>query len=168
MHITFPQIIIKHKCKITETLENCLNGGLVSRSGLTNWTFDDQKQFYYLIIGLVCQSNPTVMCICYPFSGRTKQLLEDVAAEIQARGGSCVPVQVDHSNDAEVEAFFKRVEKDENGKLDVLVNNAYAAVNTIFANLGKPFWTLDPIDQWDTVNGVGLRNHYLCTVYASR
>ena len=95
-------------------------------------------------------------------------MLEDVAAEIQARGGSCVPVQVDHSNDAEVEAFFKRVEKDENGKLDVLVNNAYAAVNTIFANLGKPFWTLDPIDQWDTVNGVGLRNHYLCTVYASR
>jgi dehydrogenase/reductase SDR family protein 1 len=100
--------------------------------------------------------------------GRTKQLLEDVATEIVARGGTCVPAQVDHSNDAEVEAFFKRVEKDENGKLDVLVNNAYAAVSTIFENVGKPFWTLDPIDQWDTVNGVGLRNHYLCTVFASR
>ena len=100
--------------------------------------------------------------------GRTKTLLDEVSKEILARGGECVPVQVDHSNDAEVEALFKRIEKDENGKLDVLVNNAYAAVGTIFENIGKSFWTLDPVQQWDTVNGVGLRNHYLCTVYASR
>jgi len=100
--------------------------------------------------------------------GRTKSLLDEVSTEIQARGGACVPIQVDHSNDAEVEALFKRIEKDENGKLDVLVNNAYAAVGTIFESIGKPFWTLDPINQWDTVNNVGLRNHYLCTVYASR
>lgn len=76
--------------------------------------------------------------------------------------------QVDHGNDAEVENLFKTIEKNENGKLDVLVNNAYAAVNAIFENLGKPFWTLDPVYMWDIVNGVGLRNHYLCTVYASR
>ena len=76
--------------------------------------------------------------------------------------------QVDHGNDAEVENLFKTIEKNENGKLDVLVNNAYAAGNAIFENLGKPFWTLDPVYMWDIVNGVGLRNHYLCTVYASR
>lgn len=100
--------------------------------------------------------------------GRTNQLLEGVAKEIQARGGVCIPVQVDHSNDAEVKAFFEKVEKDQKGKLDLLVNNAYAAVNTIFDNLGKPFWTLDPVNIWDSVNNVGLRNHYLCTTYASR
>jgi dehydrogenase/reductase SDR family protein 1 len=75
---------------------------------------------------------------------------------------------VDHSNDDEVANLFKKLEANESGKLDILVNNAYAAVGTIFGSLGKPFWTLDPIEQWDTVNGVGLRNHYLCTVYASR
>ncbi len=75
---------------------------------------------------------------------------------------------VDHSNDAEVENFFKKIEKDENGKLDVLVNNAFSAVNTILNSVGKPFWTLDPVEQWDAINGVGLRNHYLCTVYGSR
>lgn len=101
-------------------------------------------------------------------TGRTNQLLEGVAKEIQARGGVCIPVQVDHSNDAEVKAFFEKVEKDQKGKLDLLVNNAYAAVNTIFDNLGKPFWTLDPVNIWDSVNNVGLRNHYLCTTYASR
>ena len=95
-------------------------------------------------------------------------MLDECAKEIDARGGKCIPVQVDHSNDSEIEAFFKRIEKDENGKLDVLVNNAFAAVSTIFNNIGKPFWTLDPIDQWDTINGVGLRGHYLATVYASR
>ncbi len=50
----------------------------------------------------------------------------------------------------------------------MLVNNAYAAVNLIQKQAGTPFWTHDPVETWDTVNGVGLRNHYLCTVHASR
>lgn len=100
--------------------------------------------------------------------GRTQSLLDTLAAEIKERGGQCIGLQVDHSNDAEVKALFEKIEKDENGKLDILVNNAYAAVNAIFDNLGKPFWTIDPAPLWDIVNGVGLRNHYLCTVYASR
>jgi dehydrogenase/reductase SDR family protein 1 len=77
-------------------------------------------------------------------------------------------VVVDHSNDKDIEEFFKKIEKDENGKLDVLVNNAFSAVSTITDSIGKPFYTLDPVDQWDSINGVGLRGHYLCTVYASR
>ena len=100
--------------------------------------------------------------------GRTPSLLDKLAAEIQERGGQCVSLQVDHSNDKEVKELFEKIEKDENGKLDVLVNNAYAAVYAIFENMGKPFWTIDPAPLWDIVNGVGLRNHYLCTVYASR
>ena len=95
-------------------------------------------------------------------------MLDEVAKEIDGRGGKAVPVVVDHSNDAEVENFFKKVDKDEHGKLDVLVNNAFSAVNTILKSAGKPFWTLDPVEQWDSINGVGLRNHYLSTVYASR
>ena len=101
-------------------------------------------------------------------TGRTKEMLEDCAKEIKERGGTPIPVQVDHSNDKEVKELFEKIEKDENGKLDVLVNNAYAAVNAIFENIGKPFWTIDPAPLWDIINGVGLRNHYLCTVYASR
>ena len=100
--------------------------------------------------------------------GRTNQLLEDLANEIRARGGVCVPVVVDHANDAEVKAFFEKVENDEKGKLDVLVNNAYAAVSALFEAAGKPFWTIDPANFWDIVNNVGLRNHYICTTYASR
>ena len=100
--------------------------------------------------------------------GRTQSLLDKLAAEIQGRGGQCVTAQVDHSNDAEVKGLFEKIEKDNKGKLDVLVNNAFAAVNAIFENSGKPFWTIDPAPMWDIVNNVGLRNHYLCTTYAAR
>src|SRR5262245_6014418 len=48
----------------------------------------------------------------------------DTAAEITRRGGRGVAVRRDHAADAEVEALFDRVEQ-EQGRLDVLVNNAW-------------------------------------------
>ena len=101
-------------------------------------------------------------------TGRTQSMLEDCANDIRARGGQSVPVVLDHSNDSEVEAFFKRIDQDENGKLDILVNNAFSGVWALHSALGKDFWELDPAEQWDAINGVGLRGHYLCTVFASR
>merc|ERR1719244_1880486 len=38
----------------------------------------------------------------------------------------------------------------------------------IMENMGKSFWESNPFEVWDCINGVGLRNHFLCTVYASR
>ena len=34
--------------------------------------------------------------------------------------------------------------------------------------VGKKFWETEPAHSWDTINGVGLRGHYLCTVLAAR
>lgn len=48
--------------------------------------------------------------------------------KIESRGGKCIPVQCDHSKDSDIEELFNRVSKEQNGQLDVLVNNAYAAV----------------------------------------
>ena len=48
--------------------------------------------------------------------------------QIESRGGKCIPVQCDHSKDADIEALFERVTREQNGQIDVLVNNAYAAV----------------------------------------
>ena len=75
---------------------------------------------------------------------------------------------VDHSNDSDVEKLFERIKNENNGRLDVLVNNAYAGVDMITRNSGKDFFIEDPAKQWDCINGVGLRNHFLCTVFASR
>jgi len=101
-------------------------------------------------------------------TGRTKSNLDDCAKEIKERGGSPIPVTMDHGNDADVEKLFERIKSEQNGKLDVLVNNAYAGVNTIFSNMGKKFWETEPVNTWDMINGVGLRGHYICTALASR
>ncbi len=93
--------------------------------------------------------------------------LEDTANEIKKRGGVCIPCVVDHENDTQISDLFKRIDTEQNGRLDILVNNAYKAVNQIFESSSSKFWELKP-DLWDEVNNVGLRSHYICTVYASR
>ena len=79
------------------------------------------------------------------------------------------PVSVDHSKEDEIKKLFDKVAFGENGQLDILVNNAYAAVKHIDDNIGKPFWEHgDPAYGWDIVNNVGLRNHFICSTYAAR
>ena len=52
-----------------------------------------------------------------------------VFSQIEARGGKCIPVQCDHADDEQVKQLFEQISKEQNGRLDVLVNNAYAAVS---------------------------------------
>lgn len=49
-------------------------------------------------------------------------------SEITERGGKGIAAYVDHSNMDEVKQFFEKIERDHNGQLDILVNNAYSAV----------------------------------------
>ncbi|XP_069113768.1 dehydrogenase/reductase SDR family member 1-like [Argopecten irradians] len=93
--------------------------------------------------------------------------LTDTAQQVEERGGKCIPVQCDHTNDEEIQQLFDKVKREQEGQLDILVNNAYSAVKAIFDNMKVPFWE-QPMDMWDTVNSVGLRNHYLCTIHAAR
>ncbi|XP_050398071.1 dehydrogenase/reductase SDR family member 1 isoform X1 [Patella vulgata] len=93
--------------------------------------------------------------------------LRETAKEVENRGGKCIPVQCDHSKDDDVVKLFDKVKTEQDGRLDILVNNAYSAVNAIMDNLGQRFWENEP-NMWDDVNNVGLRNHYICSVYAAR
>ncbi|XP_078697006.1 dehydrogenase/reductase SDR family member 1-like [Branchiostoma floridae x Branchiostoma belcheri] len=58
--------------------------------------------------------------------GRGTSLTECVE-EIKKRGGHAVPVQCDHEKDDEVKGLFDRVAREQNGRLDILVNNAYSS-----------------------------------------
>ncbi|CAK8672212.1 unnamed protein product [Clavelina lepadiformis] len=105
---------------------------------------------------------------CY-ITGRDLTTLQDVKGETEERGssGKCVPVQCDHSNEENTKKVFKKIASEQNGQLDLLVNNAYAAVSHVFGKSDVNFWDQD-IAAWDLVNNVGLRNHYICSVYAAR
>ncbi len=86
------------------------------------------------------------------------------AAEVTQLGGKGIAHKCDHANDKEVDALFQRI-MDEQGRLDVLVNNAWGgslhAIQPYFFN--TPFWE-QPVSLWEDNYTIGLRSGY----YASR
>src|SRR5947209_3398891 len=58
-------------------------------------------------------------------SGPWPGSLAETVEEATALGGRCIAVACDHADDAQVENLFERVQH-EQGKLDLLVNNAFA------------------------------------------
>lgn len=93
-------------------------------------------------------------------------LLETQQA-VEKAGGICIPVQVDHSDDEQVRLLFERIETEQHGQLDILVNNVFSGVKALSNAFGQPFWTQEP-SLWDAINHVGLRSHYLASLYAAR
>ncbi|EGW11545.1 dehydrogenase/reductase SDR family member 1 [Cricetulus griseus] len=110
----------------------------------------------------LCKAGATVY-----ITGRNLDTLRATAQEAQSLGGRCVPVVCDSSQESEVKSLFEQVDREQQGRLDVLVNNAFAGVQTILSTINKPFWEV-PASIWDDINNVGLRGHYLCSVYGAR
>ena len=73
-----------------------------------------------------------------PFAGRP-ETIEETAEMVSARGGVGLHARTDHLDERQVEALFKRVEK-EQGRLDVLVND----ISEGEMHEWKPFWKLTP------------------------
>lgn len=93
--------------------------------------------------------------------------LLDTKKAVNDAGGDCIPVQVDHSDDEQVRLLFERIKTEQNGQLDILVNNVFSGVKAISDAYGEPFWKHDP-SLWDTINNVGLRSHYIASIFAAR
>ncbi|MDF2722006.1 MAG: short chain dehydrogenase family protein [Paenibacillus sp.] len=66
--------------------------------------------------------------------GRT-ETIEETAAMIDERGGRGIAVRTDHTQEEEVRALFERVEREQDGQLDILVNG---------------IWGGDALSQWET------------------
>ena len=94
-------------------------------------------------------------------TGRTDGL-QTAAREVTAAGGEGIALQTDHADDASVAALFARVD-DDNGHLDLLVNNA-AAISDALTN-PAPFWE-KPLGLADVLD-VGLRSAYVASWYAA-
>lgn len=76
-----------------------------------------------------------------------------------------MPYVCDHSDDGAVDALFAHV-FDREGRLDVLVNNAYGGTDLDNAKAAfKPFYDR-PVSSWDKTNTVGLRSNYVAMVSA--
>jgi NAD(P)-dependent dehydrogenase (short-subunit alcohol dehydrogenase family) len=86
------------------------------------------------------------------------------AAEVDAAGGRGVAVRCDHRDDAQVAEVFERVDR-EQGRLDVLVNNAFLIPRELTS--GRPFWET-PLSNWDDMLDVGTRSAYVASHFAAR
>ncbi|KAK0422975.1 hypothetical protein QR680_007905 [Steinernema hermaphroditum] len=93
--------------------------------------------------------------------------LEKTAEEVTDRGGKGIAVFCDHSDPEQIKALFARIEKEQNGQLDILVNVAFSATAMLLADDGKPFYERDP-STYEVVNQVSLTGSYICAVYAAR
>ena len=92
--------------------------------------------------------------------------VDDTADEVTARGGTGIAVRCDHTDDAQVEALFARIAADRGGRLDLLVNNAWAGYErSTEAKFDAPFWK-QPRWRWDLFAG-SLRGQFVASQLAA-
>lgn len=94
--------------------------------------------------------------------------VEDTADEVAAAGGRGIPAVCDATDDGQVRALFERVHS-EQGRLDVLVNNAWpgyegAAFDSPF---DAPFWE-QPLDlRWEAMFVGAVRANFVANQAAA-
>ena len=86
--------------------------------------------------------------------------IDATADDVTARGGIGVPVACDHGDDDSVRALIAQIHE-EQGRLDLLVNNVFAIPNEA-SFIDVPFWE-QPLENWDRMHRVGLRSHYVAS-----
>lgn len=114
----------------------------------------------------LCEAGATVY-----ITGRT--ITAQIAAKASSFGGRGIAVVCDHENDDEVKAVFEQI-KEKEGRLDVLVNNAWGGYKRLrnrkqFPGYKwkAPFWK-QPIGAWDDMHAVGVRSNYVSSVFAAQ
>ena len=99
-------------------------------------TYLFNKAFKYFQLILIAKQNwlhhhSCVVTIVVEFTLIYVNLWFLLTIQVEERGGKCIPVQCDHTNDEDVKYLFERV-MDEQGRLDVLVNNAYEGISVSY------------------------------------
>jgi len=95
----------------------------------------------------------------YPLPGT----VGETAMEVDRRGGKGIAVQVDHARDDQVAALFEQVGR-EQGRLDILVNNAFSLPEDLTE--ARPFWEkpLSNLEMFD----VGVRSNFVAAWHAAK
>jgi len=104
-------------------------------------------------------SGRTVTPGSYPLPGT----VGETAAEVGRRGGQGIAVKVDHAHDAEVAGLFDQV-RQEQGRLDILVNNAFSLPEDLTEP--QPFWE-KPLSNWEMFD-VGVRSNFVAAWHAAK
>ena len=88
--------------------------------------------------------------------------VQSTAEAVTTAGGTGIAIHCDHADDRQVAALFEQVREDQ-GRLDILVNNATALHPALTAE--GPFWE-KPLELTCLLD-VGLRSHYTAAWHAA-
>ena len=91
--------------------------------------------------------------------------IDDTADEVTRLGGRGIAVRCDHTQEEDVAQLFAQVQR-EQGRLDLLVNNAWGGHETFDGVFDAPFWE-HPLAHWDAMFNRGVRNHLLASRFAA-
>ena len=87
----------------------------------------------------------------------------ETAEEVDKRGGKGIPVAIDHGDDSQIAYLFERIGL-EQGRLDILVNNAIALPPEMVQPGG--FWE-KPLSNWEIFD-IGVRAAFVAAWHAAR
>lgn len=95
------------------------------------------------IASMLGEAGATVYCTGRSVKGQPSDLnraetIEETAAMVTARGGKGIPVRVDHSDAEQVKRLFEKVAQEQNGQLDILINDIWGGEK--LTEWGTPFW----------------------------
>ncbi len=91
--------------------------------------------------------------------------IDETADDVTRMGGQGIAVRCDHTQEDEVARLFAQVKR-EQGRLDLLVNNAWGGHETFDGVFEAPFWE-HPLASWDSMFDRGVRNHLLASRFAA-
>lgn len=99
----------------------------------------------------------------YYLPGTVGETAAECTKRGEASGGKGIALAVDHGNDEQVAALFEQVKRDE-GRLDLLVNNAFQLSDDLIVK--KPFWEkpLSNLEMWQ----VGVRSSFVAAWHAAQ
>ena len=83
---------------------------------------------------------------------------------VEAQGGRGIAVRVDHSEPEQVEEFFERVGEEQNGRLDILVNDVWGGES--LTQFDTPFWELS-LEDGIAMLRQGIETHIITSHYAA-
>lgn len=92
------------------------------------------------------------------------ETIEETAELVTARGGVGIPVRVDHTVEEDVVKLFEQVRQEQDGRLDLLVNDVWGG--DPLTEWGKPFWE-HSLDKGLLMQKQAVHSHIITARYAA-
>jgi NAD(P)-dependent dehydrogenase (short-subunit alcohol dehydrogenase family) len=113
------------------------------------------------------EAGATVYCTGRSVRGKPspyarRETIEETAELVDRAGGKGIAVRVDHQVEAEVQALFARVGREQK-RLDILVNDISEGVHDEW---GQSYWKVD-LEKWNALLRQGVLTHMITAKHAA-